>query len=287
MTVTGRAPMRTKDVAFLAVVLAALLAPVGARGQQPVRGTEREPSAATTVEASDPVLGEALLRLAVQRNVVQLVDAAHRYYQLGIRDRAIELYSEAIERDSRVASAYDGRARVLRDWGLHEQALGDAHRATYFAPGSAEAWNTVGTIFQALNRIPEARAAFIKATLSGPAPFAWSNLCYLSFVGGQVAEASVECGMAIEQDPDHRYARNNLALIHAALGDLNKASELFQAAGGEAARHYNIGIVLLAMRNYSAAARAFEAASRVEPTMTRAHSRARDARRRARMETSK
>jgi Flp pilus assembly protein TadD len=276
--------MRVVTHALCAVALAVV--PIASRAQE-AAVQPRQPPAASTVEASDPVLGEALLRLAVDRDTGALLGAAQRYYQLGIRDRAIELYSEAIDRNPRSASAYDGRARVLRDWGLHEQALGDAHRATYFAPSSAEAWNTVGTIFQALNRMSEARASFVKATLAGSAPFAWSNLCYLSFVGGQLAQASVECGRAIDQDADHRYARNNLALIRAAQGDLQTAAELFLAAGGEAARHYNMGIVLLALKNYGAAARAFEAASRVDPAMANAHSRARDARRRARMETSK
>lgn len=285
MRARDRALMCARHFAVLGALLLALAGP--ARAQAPPGETDRSPQLASTVEASDPVLSEALLRLAARRDVRNLVSAAHRYYQLGIRDRAFELYSEAIRRDPRAAAAYDGRARILRDWGLYEQALGDAHRAAYFAQSPATAWNTAGTIFQALDRIADARAAFIKATRAEPAPFAWSNLCYLSFVSGDLAQAAVECGKAIELDRDDRYARNNLALIHAAQGDLEKASALFLEAGGEAARHYNMGIVLLALKDYRAAARAFETALRLDPTMTNAHFRARDARLRARGETAK
>jgi Flp pilus assembly protein TadD len=242
---------------------------------------------AGTIETSDPVLTSALLLVAVKRTPETLVKAAHRYYQLGIRDRAMDFYAEALERDSRHAAALDGRARVLRDWGILDQALGDAHRAKYFAPSSAEAWNTFGTILQAMNRLSDARAAYSTATRVGdPAPYAWSNLCYLSFVAGDAERALEECSTAVALAPGHRQARNNLALIHAARGELARASELFLEAGGEAAAHYNMGIVWLAEKNYSAAARAFEAAVRVDPSLAQAHIRARQARKRALAENS-
>lgn len=262
--------------------------PAAAEGQTSEEISQQEAHSAATLEASDPLLTGALLQVAVERSAAHLLAAAHRYYQLRIRDRAMDLYSETIRRDPRLASAYDGRARVLRDWGLLEQAMGDAYRATYFAPASGEAWNTLGTILQAMDRLADARTAFTRATTASEhAAYAWNNLCYLSFTSGQMAQAYTECSTALVEDPENRYALNNLALIHAARGDLAEASDLFLEAGGEAARHYNMGIVQLALKNYSQAARAFEAAARAEPSMARAHIRARDARLRARTETSR
>ena len=43
--------------------------------------------------------------------------------------------------------------RVWRDWGLPALALGDAHRAIYYAPQSASARNTYGTVMQALGQL--------------------------------------------------------------------------------------------------------------------------------------
>jgi tetratricopeptide (TPR) repeat protein len=271
----------------LSIVVSAS-APSTAEGQITDEASAPKTQVATTVEANDPLLTEALMRVAVERSAPHLLAAAHRYYQLRIRDRAMDLYSEAIRRDSRLASAFDGRARVWRDWGMLEHAMGDAYRATYFAPYSGEAWNTLGTILQAMNRLTDARAAFTRATRAGgETPYAWNNLCYLSFTSAHIAQALTECSNALAEDPENRYAQNNLALIHAARGDLSEASDLFLEAGGEAARQFNMGIVQLALKNYSGAARAFEAAARAEPSMERAHTRARDARLRARRETSR
>ena len=56
--------------------------------------------------------------------------------------------------------AYEGLARVWRDWGLPSSRSGDAQRATFYAPQSASARNTYGTVMQALGRYADATAAY-------------------------------------------------------------------------------------------------------------------------------
>ena len=75
-------------------------------------------------------------------------------------DAAYRNFNRAIALNPRDAAAYEGLARVWRDWGLPALALGDAHRATYYAPQSASARNTYGTVMQALGRYDDARAAY-------------------------------------------------------------------------------------------------------------------------------
>lgn len=244
--------------------------------------------AAASLETLDPALASAILRLRAARSSENLATVADRYYQLGIRDKAMDYYTESLQRDPACARSLDGAARVWRDWGQLDRALGSAHRASYFAPRSAGVWNTLGTVLQALGHDALAADAYGKAiSLDGGAAYARSNLCYLAFAGGDIDRAIAECTAALQVDGQFRPALNNLALAYAAAGDTQRASETFAAATGEAAGHYNTGLVLLAQREYPAAVVAFEAAYRLEPSFDAAHARARDARRLARhaMET--
>ncbi|MBA3884536.1 MAG: hypothetical protein H0X67_02245 [Acidobacteria bacterium] len=218
----------------------------------------------------------------IRRTPEHLAAAAYRYRQLGVLDTAMDYYAASIAADARYAPALDGSARIWRDWGQLGPALGDAYRATYFAPRSPEAWNTLGTVFQFLGQVDNAAAAYRRAVaLDSTAAYASSNLCYLAFLLGNAAEAHEECSAALDADGRFVQARNNLALVHAASGDTERAFATFLVAGGDAVAHYNIGIILLAERQYDAAVLAFEAAARAGPSFDKAHQRARYARKQA------
>ena len=231
------------------------------------------------LEKRDAVLAAALLRLALPHGAEELAVVADRYYQMGVRDKALEYYSQSLRRDRTSVRGLDGTARVWRDWGQLDQALGSAHRAVYFAPASPEAWNTLGTIFQALDQNALAAAAYSRAlSLDAKAVYARSNLCYLALAEGQTERAIEECLAAGRMDGAFKPALNNLALAYAVNGDRQLSSETFVAANGEAVGHYNTGLVLLARREYAAAVLEFEAAYRVDPSFDKAHARAREAR---------
>ena len=231
------------------------------------------------MESQDPALAAALFRITQARTPERLVAVGDRYYDLGIRDRAMEFYAETLRRDRQFVAALDGAARTLRDWGQLSEALGNAHRATYFAPGSPQAWNTLGTVLQALDRHEAAAQAYRRAIAAdGTAVYARSNLCYLALIEGDMETALDQCRAALILDKGFAPARNNLGLLFAAAGDGTRASEMFTVAAGEAAGHYNTGLVLLAQREYAAAVRAFEAAYRIDPELAPAHRFARLAR---------
>lgn len=237
---------------------------------------------ASAIETHDRLLAEALLKVVINRTPEHLAAAADRYYQLDIRDAAMDYYTASLAKDPSYAPALDGSARIWRDWGQLGQALGDAYRAMYFAPHSPEVRNTLGTVLQFLGQPDNAAAAYREAVaLDGSAAYARSNLCYLALLQGRASEAHDECSAAVDADGLFVPARNNLALAYAASGDRTRALETFLAAGRDAAAHYNIGIVLLAERKYAAAVLAFEAAYRLEPSFDKAHAKARYARRQA------
>jgi Flp pilus assembly protein TadD len=235
-------------------------------------------SSQAAVESLDHQLSEALMVLIVDRSPDQLVRVGSRYYQLNIRDRAMDYYTEAIAADGNHAGALDGRARVLRDWGYIDEALTDARRATLASVGSASAFNTLGTILQARGDFELARTAYrTAAELDLGAPYAVSNLCYLSFLTGRSETAAIDCSAALTRNDSFRPAKNNLALAYAALGQTETARAHFLGSPSDAQGRYNMGIVFLAERRYDEAAAEFHAATRIAPSFTAAHRRARQA----------
>jgi tetratricopeptide (TPR) repeat protein len=234
----------------------------------------------SSLESHDARLGDALLRLSVGRTPEHLTRVGDQYARVGVLDTAMDYYTDSLNKDPRYVPALDGAARIWREWGEFGPALGSAYRATHFAPASPEAWNTLGTVLQAIGHTASAEAAYRKAAALGAA-YASSNLCYLAFLQAQADEALAHCTVAVGSDSRLVAARNNLALVYAASGDNGAAFDAFAAAGNEAAAHFNIGIVLLAERHYDEAVLAFEAAYRAEPDFEQAHVRARQARLRA------
>jgi len=239
-------------------------------------------AAGTTVESSDPALAAALLAETMVPSPPMHVAVAREYIRLGIRDAAFSHASLALALDARFAEAHELIARIWRDWGFPQEGLGPAERAVYFAPRSASARNTLGTVFDALNRPELAAAAYGQALALDPAA-AWtmSNACYSEFRAGRLAQARERCQAALAIDPDLRVAHNNFALALAASGDLARARVEFLAAGDDAAADYNLGMVYLAGHEYVAAADRFEQAIRHRADFTAAKARAHFARTRA------
>lgn len=219
-----------------------------------------------TIEDTDPRLAAVLLVLATAPAAASHRLVAEEYVRLGILDAAYDHYRRAVRLDPRDAAAFDGLARIWRDWGVPALGLADAHRAVYFAPASPEARNTLGTLLQNLGQPKAARAAYERAVALQPgAAYAFNNLCYLSILEGRASQAIDDCQRAIALDGTLKVARRNLALGYAAAGrpDLSRA-ELFRV-DSPAAAHYNLGIISLARRDYPAAAAAFETACKIRP----------------------
>lgn len=243
---------------------------------QPAPATE---SMAGSVEAQDPTLSAALLALAVAPGPALHRRVADRFRELKILDKAYDHYASARRLDPADAEAYEGLARIWRDWGFPHLGLTDASRAVFYAPASASAHNTLGTILTALGRAAEARQSYERAMALDPdAAYVFNNLCYLSFLEGQISRAVAECAKALRLDPSLMAARNNLALAYAADSRNDLARREFMAVGNTAAGLYNMGIVHMAGKQYGRALEAFEAARRQRPSWAAARRRASRAR---------
>lgn len=219
---------------------------------------------AVTFEAANPPLADALKALAAQPGAAAEDRVAELYRRAGILDAAYEHYTNALRLEPRDAAAFDGRARIWRDWGFPGFGLGDAYRAVYFAPQSPAARNTLGTLLQAIGQTGAARQQYLQALALKPdAPFALNNLCYAAVVSGSPA-AIARCRQAVAGAPEAWTTRHNLALAYAAAGRLDEARQEFLRAD-PADASYNMGIVCLATGRYAEAAAEFTAALRAHP----------------------
>jgi tetratricopeptide (TPR) repeat protein len=104
-------------------------------------------------------------------------------------------------------------------------------------------------------------------------------------MGGDEAAALASCGAALDREPGLAAARNNLAILHASVGRLDKAREVLLSAGDRRSGLYNMGILLLARHDYAAAAENFSEACREAPVFEDACRRATEARTLARSRT--
>jgi tetratricopeptide (TPR) repeat protein len=133
-----------------------------------------------TVESTRAELGASLAALRARPSAAAHLRVGLAYHDALVLDLAMEHFDDAIKMDARMAAAYDARARVWRDWRLLGPAVGDANRAVFFAPRSAGARNTLGTILDLLgDRVSAATAYRCAAQLDPTATWPRSNLAQL------------------------------------------------------------------------------------------------------------
>jgi len=243
---------------------------------------------AMTLEAQDERLSAVLLALAIAPRAETHRQAAIEYRRLGVMDKAHEHFSNAVRLEPSDAASYDALARIWRDWGTAHLGLADAYRAVHYAPNSAAAANTLGTLLQSIGNIEAAKLWYARAiTLDGDAWYALNNLCYAKVLTREDAVNTCQAAVAAAPGIKAKVPQNNLALAHLAAGDATSAKQWFRRAGDPATASYNYGIAMMATRAYDEATLAFQEALRADPFFTLAATRARQARLAARAEEPK
>jgi tetratricopeptide (TPR) repeat protein len=170
---------------------------------------ERGPAAAAlpTIESTNADLRDALRDLSKRSSAAAHLRVAHAYSRLGVGDMALDHFDRAIRQNGRLAAAYDGRARIWRDWHMPGFAVGDAYRAVKLAPRSPEAQNTLGTVLLLTGNCRGARTAFERALLLQPgARYAARNLARVRSIG---ESATGGCGQAAPAPRPRRLSRVN------------------------------------------------------------------------------
>jgi tetratricopeptide (TPR) repeat protein len=171
--------IRSSAVSLLIVCLAGCAMHARPDGR-PVPPASTQKALGGTVESQDPALAAALLRLALIPTPAHHRAVAEEYRRLQILDAAFDHLSAATRMNPKDAAAYDARARIWRDWGYPQLGMGDSARAVYYAPRSAAAHNTRGTLLAAAGLKEDALRDFEAALALDPeAAFAQVNKCRL------------------------------------------------------------------------------------------------------------
>ncbi len=237
------------------------------------------PGQPSTIEGQDRALAALRLRLTTGPTAALHRELADAYMRLGVLDAAQSHFTAALRLAPRDAAAYDGRARAWRKAGFPRFALGDAHRAVFLAPASPAYRNTLGTILLKLGHSADARDQFARVLKQNPrASYALNNMCYVDLLRGDSHAAVEWCRTAVREDATLVAAHNNLALAYAATGDTSSAQDEFEAAGSASTASYNLGVALLATRQFADAAHAFDRALAANPRLSDARRRAQIAR---------
>ena len=232
-----------------------------------------------TLESQDTRVARAILRLRMDPSARSHHLLADAYRQAGVTDYAYKHWRLALQLDACDSRAWEGLARLWRDWGSPELALGDAHRAVHCRPHSSSAYNTLGTILEALGQRQQARRAFEFALrLDAGAGFALNNLCYLELQDGNGRGAQDTCTRALAIDSTITVAQTNLALAYALQGDMSKAEARLLDHADTATGLYNVGVLRMSVNQYGEAATAFDQAASARPSLAEAARRAMQAR---------
>ena len=229
-----------------------------------------------TIESTDSQLAGALLASAILPSAAAYRRVAREYRRVGVLDQAHEYFGRAVTLEPTDAASYEALARIWRDWGTPALGLADAYRAVHYAPDSPSAANTLGTMLQALGYVADAKEWYGRALALDPhAWYALNNLCYAAIMSRELAIDM--CRAAVKAAPEATAPRNNLALAHAAAGDLDGAQKWFRRSGDTAEANYNYGVTLMGRRDYTHAAQAFRRALQVDPSHAQAAVRVRQA----------
>ena len=151
-----------------------------ARREALARRAAAAPAQLRSIEGTDVALRNALAALGQRESAAAHVAVAQQYWRLHVYDAVYDHYSDAIRLEPRNVTAWDGRARVWRQWHMTEPALSDAHRARYFGPERPDVLNTLGTILEQAGQCGAARDAYASALKLDPsATWAKDNLVRL------------------------------------------------------------------------------------------------------------
>src|SRR3982751_4265749 len=84
-----------------------------------------------TIESTNPALMKALMMVAVEDTAANHRAVALAYRRAGVLDFAYKHFQRATALDPCDAVAYDGMARIWRDWGMPDLALTETYHALH------------------------------------------------------------------------------------------------------------------------------------------------------------
>jgi tetratricopeptide (TPR) repeat protein len=214
-----------------------------------------------------------------------LNNLANAYFRTGTRenrDRAIEYYRKAIDKEPNWPDAYAGLAYVLRTQKRLSEAQQAIEKSLQLSPNSALAHSVAGRVYADLNDFARANAEGQKAIDLAPKSessflsFAYLNLGGILYMQRRYDEAIRAYVTAQSYDRTWAVPHNSLGNLYLAVNRPLEAAEEFEGAAKlepkSSTIHNNLGTAYAMQRKYDAAIANFQAAAQLDPRNPNPHS---------------
>ena len=179
------------------------------------------------------------------------------------------LIRRALEFDPENTDALYELASMLRVLRRYAEALELLERHTRAAPGDYQALADIGRCLSGLQRFSEAEAVLRRALEGLDDANTRYDLGFVLDRAGRLREAVAEYQRALDRNPNHRDALNNLGVAYARQGRLRQAvlqfERLVRVDPDNPDAHTNLGALLLTEGARDLAAREFRAALELNP----------------------
>jgi Flp pilus assembly protein TadD len=192
---------------------------------------------------------QARLKLNPQDSAARL-ELAALYESYGFNDDAFDQYMQVLNADPSSEAAALGLSRVSRAAGHAAEGLPLVEAFAAIHP-SADSWNEVGLLYDAVGNLKSGEIAFRNSLLQDESSDRMhNNLGYNLLLQNDTRAAELEFRRALELNPKSATTRNNLGVVLARHADLAGALEQFEAAADAATAHNNLAVVLLELGRY-------------------------------------
>ncbi len=184
------------------------------------------------------------------REMMQRATGLHRDGRI---DQAVAAYEAILAREPRHADALQFMGVAKMQNGHDDEAIGLLKQAVGIDPKNSQAHYNLGLALRAEGKEPKALASFRRAIAVEPRNFEAHNAIagILLTVSDQLETVEVHINCALENNPKHVPARNNLALLLKARGRLEEAASEARVAVAQAPAHtpalITLGALLLEM----------------------------------------
>ena len=229
--------------------------------------TEANAAALEQLHLEKPEIADLAASVAANPNDIESMRLlAAAYLEHGLYVNAFQFYQQLRLNLPADAAADIGLARIWDEWRDYGLAIDHANRAVSLDPQAALALDLKGRIHLHRSETDAALASFLAAVRLAPdnAPLL-ANTGYVYLLKGDFEKARPYLERAVEIDGSIAQARNNLGIVLAHFGEREGALQHFMAANEPAAAHNNLGVALLAERQWKEAQQQFQQALAINP----------------------
>ncbi len=185
-------------------------------------------------------------------------------------DRALEACQRALELNDRLSAAHVVLGTLRKGMGEYEAASKEFLRAIELSASHKDAYTGLASVHEALGRPEEAEAAFRRAIQLHPNFWGgYNDLGRFYYTQGRYQDAAAMFRLVVELTPDNARGYSNLGGMYYVLGRVDEALEAYRRALAirpMAQVYSNLATLEFFYRKkYSAAARAYEKATEMQP----------------------